>query len=243
MTELSRETITNAHKLDGHKQFLSAVKEDRAIEVFSNDNTSAFVLYMAYLSVYGDEAMSFENEAIDAALSGYSEYNANRVKAISSILENDSYYVDVSAFGLAVEAVSCLELSADSVEPYDAGQIIMTLIVMAGIDGAVALPVKTSVIKFIKANLDHEGWVVPPLELMFKSIEDYYDSSSISEVASKFGKITGRKMYDLENLSGFGIERRSDLQNYMIKEQVTTIYVQDEMKKIHNEWAYLVSVG
>ncbi len=241
MTEISKEMITIAHKLDNYKQFIGAISDDRAKETMANGKSDMFTLYMAYLSVYGSEAMSYENEAIDSALSDFSQENGDRLKAVTSILEHDSYYVDISAFCLAIEAVNGLDMSASTIEEYDADQIILTLIVMAGIDGSLTIPIKTKILSFIKACLDFEGWIAPPLELMFQNIEDYYDEEIVSEINLKFGRMSQRQIYHLDNIGSFGITRRADLQNYIIKEQEATIYVKDKISEIHDNWAYLVS--
>lgn len=239
MTELSRETIMNAHKLDNFKNFIGAISKERAEQTLSNAGADMFTLYMSYLSIYGGNSMSYENEAIELALADYSTHNSERIKAISSILENEAYYVDVHAFSVAIEAVNNLVIKAGEVHDYDADQIILTLIIIAGIEGSLTIPIKTKVLAYIEACLSFDGWIAPPLELMFKSISELFDKEVISTIQSRFSKIKPREMYHMDNLRALKVERRPDLQNYLLKEQETTIYVQDKMREIFNNWAYL----
>ncbi len=218
MTKASGEVIELSFKLDSLKSHIRSLNENSYGIAFSNDDFSSFPLF--YLSnKYFKDIYDAENEAIGILFKD-SKKNSNKIKALVSILQNESAWTNILAFNIFTEAVNNIDINAESIVPYSASEITWSLINLSGMDGALAMPVKTEVLAYIKASLDDEGWSVPPLPLMFKNIEDMYENTSyVSDVKKHLGHLSMTDIVKLEDFSKLDIDNRPDLKNYLVLNQ------------------------
>ncbi len=239
MTKAAEELIKEAFKLDSLKDHIGSLSEKAYGMAFSDDNFSAFPLF--YLaSKYFEDIYDIENETISILFKD-SEKNGNKIKAMVSVLQNDKAWIDIFAFNAFVEATNNIDILADTVVPYTPAEIAWALINLAGIEGALTLPIKHEVLAYIKASLDDDGWDVPPLFLMFKNIEDMYDDDTqIKVVKAAFGDMSFDKIIHLDSFSGLGIDNRPDLQNYLARNQAECVEIRDKFKKMMFDWTTAV---
>jgi hypothetical protein len=160
-----------------------------------------------------------------------------------SVLQSGKAWTDVFAFNAFIEASNGLPVTASTVEPYNAGEIATALIVLAGIDGALAMPIKTKITGYIKASLDNEGWTNPPLFMMFKSMEELYEGNEdyIASLNKKFGNLTIDDITEIDDFKKLGITRRFDLQNYIAMNQYDAEYIRKTYEKMLFDWTVAIN--
>jgi len=235
MTKAAENIIKKAFQLDSLKNYLNTLNENAYKIAFSDSYFSAFPLFYLANKYFGD-IYDTDNETI-SILFKESPVNADRIKAMVSTLQKETAWVNIFAFNAFTEAVNGYEIQASTVVPYSPSDIAWSLINLAGIEGALTLPIKTEVLAYIKASLDDDGWDIPPLFLMFKNIEDLYDDNiQIKSAKEAFGHLTFRKIIDLESFSGLGIDNRPDLKNYLARNQIFCTELESKFDKMMFDW-------
>jgi hypothetical protein len=242
MNKASKDILTYASLIDKSKDVLMNVKlsDNDFKEIMSIDDVEGIVLYYAFLNRYKDDAFEMEIETIDSIVGKYSQYNAERLKAMTSILKTDAVFYDVTAFNIMIEAFNHHEITAQTIEPYSAEEIAWTFINVIGIWGANNFPFKGNALRYIKACLDWEGWELPPLFMSFPVILDMYETS----VLQKYAKITK----PLENVHIYGISTLCDssdftrtlgdkvhLINYLLNNCAASKYLVNKIEKAKAE--------
>ena len=230
MTKASEEIIAIAYKLDSYKDFAGNVKKEAYKIAFPDDYFSAFPLYYIADKYFGD-ILDVEIEAINIALEDFPA-NRDKLKALVSTMQNDIVWTDAFAFSTALSAFNNLEVDPTILPSRKPDELAWAMANIAGLDGAVGMPFKTNVLGYITASLMDDGWTAPPLFLMFKNIEDYFENKEyIADIKEKLGDLTLKGISRLEDFRGLGISGRPDLQNYLARNQE---YV-DEIIKKHNK--------
>ena len=199
MVKATAELLYHAYKLDGLKERIFKGKCDY-VSAFSDDSVDGFVLYYAFLHALKGSAFDVELETIDAIVGRYSTRNAERLKAMTSILQTDAFMVDMIAFNGLIEAINGLEITMDTVEPYSAEEIANTSAVIMAILGAENFPFDGDVLRYIKASFDWEGWMLPPLFLDIPRIRAMY-GKDVLRAKSQIDAIAGG--FSLVELAAF----------------------------------------
>ena len=178
MVKATMENIEHAHRIDALKDELFRGTCDYAA-AFTRESIDGFVLYCAFLHALRDDAFDVEIETIDAVIGRYNKKNAERLKAMTSILHSDAVFTDIVAFNGIIEAINGLEITMDTVEPYSAEEITNAAVVVMGIFGAENFPFDGNALRYIKASLDWDGWMLPPLFLDIPRIESMYGGDAL----------------------------------------------------------------
>ena len=235
MTQAAAGLIEEGFKLDRLKDHLGSINELSHRIVFSDENFSLFPLFYVANKFFGD-IYDMENQTI--ALS-FKEHEQNGIKLMTtvSVLQNGDAWTDIFAFNAFVEASNNIEIDIGTVTPCSAAEISFALTNLAGIEGALALPIKHDVIAYIKASLDNDGWAIPPLILMFKSIEDEYSNDKfIADTKKHFGHLSIDDILSLDNFDGLDIDNRPDLQNYLARNQEVCLDFKEKCSKLMFDW-------
>lgn len=235
MTKASEDLIKIAYKLDSLKDHIGSLNENAYRIAFPDSKYSLFPLFYLANKYFGD-LYDTENETISLMFKDSPE-NGEKIKVAVSTLGKSSVWVDIFAFNMFIEASSSINIDAGAVTPYSPAEIAWALVSMAGIEGALTMPVKTDILAYIKSSLEYDGWTIPPLFLIFQSIEDMYEDSNELKIAKEaFGHLTIEKISKLENFSGLGINNRPDLQNYLTRNQEECINIINKYEKMMFDW-------
>ena len=97
MNKATQELMKFAHEIDNIKDYILKKKltQDEIKMVFSNEKVSALVLYYTFLNLVKLDAFKMEIETIDNLIKPYSDYNAERLKAMTSILKTEDVFTNV----------------------------------------------------------------------------------------------------------------------------------------------------
>lgn len=235
MTKASEDLIKKAYQLDGLKKHLGSLNEQAYNFAFPNKEFSAFPLFYLADKYLGD-IYDVENEAIGIIFKTSTE-NGDKIKTLVSTMSNGHVWTNVFAFNAFTEAVNNLEIKADTVVPYSPTEIAFSLVNLAGIEGAITLPIKNEVIGYIAASLKEDGWDIPPLFLMFKNIEVMFENEEYLEaVKSLLGHLSIQDIIHLESFDKLGIDNRPDVKNYLIRNQELCIELESKYSKLMFDW-------
>jgi len=240
MTEAAKSVIELAEKLDNFKNHIGSVDAESHRIAFPDGDFSVFPLFYIADKVSGD-IHDMEMEAIDIMFKDNTA-NAQKIKAIASVLASTSAWTNIFAFNVVVEASNNLELNASTVVPYLAEEIAWGMVNLSALDGALTMPFKNDILVYIKASLDEDGWAVPPLPLMFKNLTDLYeDQDAIKEVEEIFGGLSLVDIAKLESIDSFGIGNRPDMQNYLIRNQEVATEMLQKFQKLIFDWTTAIN--
>ena len=242
MNKASQDILTYAKLIDDSKNVLmkARITDDEFKEIMSLDEIEGLTLYYAFLNKYKDDAFEMEIETIDDIVSKYSEYNAERIKAMTSILKSDVVFYDVTAFNVMIEAFNHHEITAHTIEPYSAEEIAWTFINVIGIWGAKNFPFKGNALRYIKACLDWEGWELPPLFMSFPIILDMYETSTLDKYAKVTKPLQNIHIYGISTLCDSNdfvktLGNRVDLINYLLNNCAAAKYLVSKIEKTKAE--------
>lgn len=236
MTKASGSIIEMSFKLDGLKEHLGSLKDNAYRLAFNDSSFSLFPLFYLANKYVDNNIYDVENETFDLIFSNSRE-NAEKIKTVVSVLQNGVVWVNIFAFNAFIEASNNMHIDASSVSPYSPSDIAWAMINLAGIEGALTMPIKTEVLGYIKASLDDDGWTMPPLFMMFKNIEDLYeDSKMVEDIKSRFGHLTITDIVNLYDFDDLGIDNRPDLKNYIARNQEYCVDIMSKYNKMMFDW-------
>jgi len=224
MNRATKEIFHFANQVDELKNFLMNKRlTDNDIRlVLGNDKISAIVLYYVFLNIAKEKAFKIELETIDDLVKKHSEYNAERLKAMTSILKTEDVFTNVFAFNGMIECFNGYEITMGTLEPYSADDIAWTCANILGIWGSDTFSFTGSVLRYIKACLEWNSWEMPPVFLAFPKILDMYETKelkmyqSISDYLAPLSlKHISELLKDKEAISLF--RKTPFLFNYLIK--------------------------
>lgn len=238
MTKASEDIIKIAYKIDSMKQFSGTIRESQIQRAFDDESFSLFPLYMAFSKKVDFDVLEYEPEAIREIVGN--KFNSDRINTVISTLANGDAWINPVAFDMFVDASTGREIDPNVLSPDYADEIVWGLINLAGIDGSIALPIKTDVLKFIKACLDNDGWEIPPIQLFFKNITDFYEEEDVSDIEKKFGNMS---MTDIHNFSdNRKLEKLPPhIINYFIRLQEVSSYTIEHYNKMMVDWTTLIN--
>ena len=235
MTKASTEIIEMAFKLDSMKDNIGSLSEQAYRIAFRDSTFSVFPLFYLANKYFGD-IYDTENETINFTFKDSPE-NANRIKALVSTMQNDHAWTNIFAFNAFIEASNGIELEVETVVPYSPAEISWGMINLAGIEGALTMPLKNEALAYIHASLSSDGWDAPPLFLMFKNIEDMFDNDKyITSIKSNLGNLSIRDIANMEDFDDLGIDNRPDLKNYLARNQQFCIDILTKFDKLMFDW-------
>jgi len=242
MYKATEQLLTYAHQVDDLKKYIfkrKMTKEDFEL-IFGNSQIEALILYYAFLKYMGDDAFKVELEIIDELISPYSEYNAERLKAMTSILQTDVVFYNVWAFNPMIECFNGHEITAQTLEPYTAEEIAWTCMNIMGIWGADNFPFTGDVLRYIKACLTWESWELPPMFLSFPVILDMYETEQLEHYVKVTKYLKDKTLKELEELvnSPEVVNLFKDtpyLLNYLIKNAQACAYLNNKIDVINGQ--------
>jgi hypothetical protein len=238
MTKSSEDVVKLAHKLDGLKKFIGAIKERSTHQAFQDEDFSLFPLYMAFSKHVDSDVLEYEPESVRKIVGNDS--NGDRINTVISTTARGDVWTNPIAFDMFVDASTGREINPSLLSPDYAEELIFGMINIAGIEGAIAMPFKTHVLNFIKACLDHDGWDVPPLPLFFKNITDLYDQEDIERTKKSFGNMSLNDIYSFDNKKMLDKEHPSTV-NYFLRNQEVAAYVISKYEKLMFDWTTLIN--
>lgn len=235
MTKASTDIIKMAFKLDSMKDHLGSLSEQAYSFAFRDPEFSAFPLFYLADKYFGD-IYDTENESINISFNS-SPKNADRIKALISTLQNGHAWTNIFAFNAFIEASNGIDIDAGTVVPYSPSEIAWGMVNLAGIEGALTMPLKNDILSYIHASLSHDGWDVPPLFLMFKNIEEMFDNDSyIKSIKKHLGNLSIKDIANLDGFDDMGIDNRPDLKNYLARNQQMCIEIISKFDKLMFDW-------
>jgi hypothetical protein len=224
MNKATQEIFHFAKQVDNLKDFILKRKLSNELlrMIFSNNEVNALVLYYSFINATGMDAFKMEIETIDNLIKPYSEYNAERLKAMTSILQSEIVFTNIFAFNTMIECFNNLEITANTVEPYSASQIAWTCANILGIWGSNVFSFTGDVLKYIKASLEWDSWKLPPVFLSFPKILDMYETDKLkiyTKIVSYMKDMTLKEIAELKNdKSAIKLFSKTPyLLNYMVK--------------------------
>jgi len=238
MIRASEDVVKMAYRLDNLKKFARNISDNAEKIAFPDESFSLFPLYMTFAKHVNFDVLEYEPEAVRKIVGN--DLNADRINTVISTTARGDAWVNPTAFDMFTDAANGREINPEVLSPDYPGEIVFSLINLAGIDGSVALPVKTNVIKFIKACLDNDGWDVPPPHLFFKNLLDYYDQDHVEEIIKRFGGLSIERLryidYDeaKKNLSESEI-------NYIARSQEVSEYIHIKYDKLMYDWTMVIN--
>jgi len=242
MNKATQEIFHFAEQVDNLKKFIMSKKltHNEISLVFSNDKISALVLYYVFLNLTGLDAFKMEIEIIDDIVGKHSKYNAERLKAMTSILKSDKVFTDALPFNIMIECFNDLEITTGTLEPYSASEIAWTCANILGIWGSSVFSFTGDAIRYIKACLEWEHFEMPPIFLSFPKILDMYPTDKLNS----YNKVT--KMLEgmsLDHIAKLGNDRNAMgkfqkvpyLLNYMSHCSIGAKELVDKINKTNNQ--------
>ena len=222
--------------------FKRKISKDEAYPILSSDDIDGVVLYFTFLNIYGDSAFDMEIETIDSIVP--SEYNAARLKAMTSILPSDALYYDMFAFNAMIEAFNGLAITADTVEPYSPSEIGWAVACIMGVNGAKNFPFYGDVTKYMRASFEYEGFEMPPLFMAFPKVLDMYETDdlrSFLEVTKPLEKIGLRELADLKfDISSMRSKLPENVFNYLMANVDSAILISGKNERIRSQMGVIV---
>jgi len=224
MNKASKEILHFAHQVDDLKNYIMSRKLDEETYkmVFSNEKIQALILYYVFLNLAREDAFKMEIETIDNLISPYSEYNAERLKAMTSILKTEQVFTNPIAFNAMIECFNGHEITVGTLEPYPAYEIAWTCANVLGIWGSETFAFKGNALRYIRACLDWESWELPPVFLSFPVILDMYETKKLEMYASIIKYMQNLTLKEISELANDKnaiktFEKTPFLLNYMVK--------------------------
>ncbi len=241
MTKASKDIIGHIYRLDELKRNIGLIKDENLEIAFNDESFSMFPLYYAASKKMNFDVLEFEPESI-ATLIG-NEKNGDRVNTILATTVRGDAWTNTVAFDMFVDAVSGSDINPNTLSPDTAEDMISALIVLSGIEGSIAIPLKTDVIGFVVACLKHDGWTIPPLAFMFKNIEDMFfeNTDEINQVKEIFGKLSIIDIATMSPEQYRKIKAPSYLANYFMRNQELAIHIINYMNKTMFDWTTIIS--
>lgn len=241
MTKSTEDIISYASRLDDMKKHIGLITEESKAIAFNDESFSAFPLYFAASKAMNFDNLEFEPESIAKIIGN--KINSDRVNAMLSTTARGDAWVNVIAFDMFVDAVAGNEINPMVITPDYAEDIINGIIVLAGLDGSFALPLKTNVLKFIAACLQYDGWTMPPLPLMTSNIKVLFEDNmeSIEEATSLFGKMSITDIVGVREDDIHKMKLSPSMLNYFIRNQEVALHVARFMDKTIFDWTTIVS--
>ncbi len=241
MTKASKDIVGYIHRLDELKRNIGLIKDENLEIAFTDEAFSMFPLYYAASKKMGFDVLEFESEAI-ATLIG-NEKNGDRVNAVLSTTARGDAWVNTIAFDMFVDAVSGADINPRVLSPDTAEDMISAIIVLSGIEGSIAIPLKTDVVGFVVACLKHDGWTIPPLAFMFKNIEDMFfeNTDEIKQIKEIFGNLSIVDIATMSPEQYRKIKAPSYLANYFMRNQELAIHIINYMNKTMFDWTTIIS--
>ncbi len=241
MTESAKNIIANIARLDDLKNHLGLIKEENADVAFNDEAFSMFPLYYMASKKMNFDVLEFEPETIATIINN--DKNGDRVNTVIATTVRGDVWTGVTAFDMFVDAVVGDEVNPQLITPDSAEDIISGITVIAGIEGASALPFKTDVVGFIVACLKHDGWTIPPLPLMFQNIVDMFpeNEDEIEEIQKVFGKMS---LVDIATMSPEAYKKLKApvyMANYFMRNQEIAIHTIEYMNKTMFDWTTIIS--
>jgi len=242
MYKATKQLFDFAHQVDNLKDYIlkkKFTKEEYEL-IFSNDQVESLILYFTLLNMMGKEAFKVELETINDIISPYSQYNAERLKAMTSILKTDEVFTNVWAFNPMVECFNNYEITAQTLEPYTAEEIAWACMNIMGIWGADNFPFTGNVLRYIKACLTWESWELPPMFLSFPVILDMYETRQLEHYIKVTKYLKNKTLKELEELvdSPEVVNFFKDtpyLLNYLIKNAQSCAYLNHKIDTINGQ--------
>jgi len=242
MYKATKQLFDFAYQVDSLKNYILKKKftnEEYGL-IFSNENVEALILYYTFLNMMKEDAFKVELETIDDIISPYSQYNAERLKAMTSILKTDEVFTNVWAFNPMIECFNGHEITAQTLEPYTAEEIAWTCMNIMGIWGSDNFPFTGNVIRYIKACLDWESWELPPMFLSFPVILDMYPTDQLEHYIKVTKYLKDMSLKELEEVVDSPaiadkFKNTPHLLNYLIKNAYGCKHLNEKIDKTNNE--------
>jgi len=242
MYKATKQLFDYAKQVDELKKYIlnkKFTKEEYEI-IFKNENIEALILYYTFLNMMDMDAFKVELETIDDLVAKYSIYNAERLKAMTSILQTDAVFTNVWAFNPMIECFNGHEITAQTLEPYTAEEIAWACMNIMGIWGSENFPFTGNVIRYIRACLDWESWELPPMFLSFPKILDMYPTDNLKHYLKVTSYLKDMSLKELERIidDKESVKLFKDtpyLLNYLIKNAYSCKYLNDKIEKSNNE--------
>ena len=202
MYKATEDILNFAHQIDNlkNKVFSKQHTVEEFAFVYKNDKIEALTLYWCFLNNFKDKAFDVELETIDNVIGKYSHYNAERLKAMTSILDTDKVFTNMFAFNTMVECFNGHEITAQTIIPYSAEEIAWTCINILGIWGADNFPFAGNVLKYIQACLIEDSWELPPMYLSFPVILNMFTTDELQHYVKVTNLLSGLHLKDIIDL-------------------------------------------
>jgi hypothetical protein len=241
MIRASEDIIKMAYKMDSLKSFSGSIKISYAKHAFEDENFSLFPLYMIFSKYIGedDSVMEYEPESVRNIVGN--DTNGDRINTIISTTSRGDVWTNPIAFDMFTDASTGREINPLVLSPDYADEIAIGMINVAGIEGSIAMPFKTEVLRFIKACLDHDGWDFPPLPLVFKNIVDMYDDEEHHKlIVETFGHMSLDEIYNFSDIDAIRGAHPS-LVNYFMRSQEVVGSILHSHNKMMLDWTAIVN--
>jgi len=177
----TQEIFNFAHQVDDLKNYILHKKlTDNEISlVLGNKDISALVLYYTFLNITGTDAFKMEIETINSIVAPHSDHNAERLKAMTSVLKTEEIFTNPFAFNIALESFCNYDITAGTLEPYSTDDLAWACANIMGIWGSYTFPFTGNALRYMKACLEWEHWEIPPIFFSFPKILDMYESDKL----------------------------------------------------------------
>jgi len=241
LTRATKDLFEFAAGIDSAKEILTKKKhKEHFVLMYGFENIEPLALYYAFLADQGINAFEWEIETIEHYVGPLSENNAEKLKAMSSILKTDRVFTDIFAFNTMIEVFNNRPIIANTVESYSAEEIMWAAINIIAIFGANNFPFKGDALKYIRASLQYEGWELPPLFMAMPIIIDMFDKDKQHDFMKKVKHLQQFSLQDLSKLSDEEVVKSTQnipyYSNYLLHVVQGSKYLN---KKINNTLQHL----
>ena len=242
MYSATQDILDFAFRIDSLKDQVFSKKH--SIEEFAfaykNDKIESLVLYWMFLNNMGEKAFEIEIETIDNLIGKYSSYNAERLKAMTSILNGNKAFSNIFAFDTMVECFNDHPVIANIISSFSIEEITWTCANIIGIKGADNFPFFGDVLKYITANLYEDSWELPPMFLSFPKILDMFETKEIEVYKNVTSLMSDLHLKDLVELGSNenvinSFKKTPYLINYLLNNANGAKYLINKIDKINKE--------
>lgn len=238
MYKATEDILNFSHQIDNLKNEIFAKQHtvDEFAFVYKNDKVEALTLYWCFLNNFKDKSFDMQLETIDNIIGKYSAYNAERLKAMTSVLDSEQVFTNMFAFNAMIECFNGHEITTQAIVPYSTEEIAWTCINIMGIWGADNFPFAGNVLKYIKACIIEDSWELPPIYLSFPIILDMFTTRELQHYIKVTNLLSGlhlKNIVDLvkDNKVIQGLSKTPHLVNYLVNNAAGAKYI---INKINN---------